>query len=204
MTYTILVNSDKTLEKTVFRPIYEKENRADIIQFLIDPDLLGTEDITNYKVLLQALIPHTNEETSEQELIGKMRYMDLDEENYLDMIRTELPITTALTEETGRVQFWFLFFDMNNLEKIRLIKTDSCFIDIRPTMGGSMDILDDDESFDVLTNLQNQIDELNQTKIDTNFEYDEKNNTIQFFANGKPIGEPIKLDNEINWKNWED
>ena len=37
-TITILVNKDKTLQKTKYRNIYEKENRADTIQFLIDKD----------------------------------------------------------------------------------------------------------------------------------------------------------------------
>ena len=39
MLNTILVNLDKTLEKTSFRSIYQKESRTDEIQFLIDSDL---------------------------------------------------------------------------------------------------------------------------------------------------------------------
>ena len=72
-TITILVNKDKTLQKTKYRNIYEKENRADTIQFLIDKDF---------------------------------------------------------------------------------------------------------------------------------FEYNEEDSTIQFFSNGAPIGSPIKIDDEISWKNW--
>lgn len=204
MTYTILVNPDKSIEKTVFRPIFSKESRADEIQFLIDPDLLGTKDMTNYKVLLQVLLPHFNIDTQEEEVIGKMRYMDMEDELYLDMLKTTLPITTTLTEEPGRVQLWFLFFDMNNLEKIRLIKTDTCNIDILPSSDASIEILDDNETFDVLTKMQEEIDELNINKVDKNFIFDEEAGTIQFFANGEPIGEPIKIDNEVAWKNWED
>lgn len=204
MTYTILVNSDKTMEKTVFRPIFEKESRADDIQFLIDPELLGTEDMSNYKVFLQALIPHFNEDTQEEEVIGKMRLMNFEDETYLEMLKTMLPITTALTDEAGRVKLWFLFFDMNDLEKIRLIKTEPCYIDIFPSSKSSVEILDDDEAFDIIENLQTQIDDLNGEKVDKQFTFDEENGTLQFYANGKPIGDPIKIDNEVAWKNWED
>jgi hypothetical protein len=205
MTYTILVNSDKSIEKTTFRPIFEKESRADEIQFLIDPDLLGTEDMTNYKVLLQVLLPHFNEETQEEETIGKMRYMDIEEETYLDMFKSTLPITTTLTNESGRVEFWFLFFDMENLDKIRLIKTDSCSINILPSASNtSIEDLEDEEAYDTLTVLQNQIDELNKSKLDTNFIFNEEEGTIQFYAGGEPVGDPIKIDNEVAWKEWVD
>ena len=57
-TITILVNKDKTLQKTKYRTIYEKENRADVIQFLIDKDFFEyikdcrIRDIKPYPVVL--------------------------------------------------------------------------------------------------------------------------------------------------------
>jgi hypothetical protein len=203
MNNIVLVNSDKTLEKTTFRTIYQKENRADTIQFLIDPSFLDADNIENSKILLQVLLPQYDAET-ERDTTGKMRYMTLDEDTYYGLYKTELPITTTLTAEAGQVELWFMFFDFSDVEKIKLTKTGSCFINIRPSSNVSSEDLEDNESYDVVANLQNQIDELNENKIDKQFFYDEETNTIQFYANGEAVGSPIKLDDEISWKNWED
>ena len=60
----------------------------------------------------------------------------------------------------------------------------------------------DDKTYDVLTKMQQDIDQLQINKMDKYFEYNEEDSTIQFFSNGAPIGSPIKIDDEISWKNW--
>ena len=42
-----------------------------------------------------------------------------------------------------------------------------------------------------------------KNKIDKQFDYDPNNNTILFYSNGQPIGDAIKLDDEITWTNWD-
>lgn len=201
MLNTILVNLDKTLEKTSFRSIYQKESRIDEIQFLIDPDLLG-EEIQNYKIILQAILPIKDEEHNSS-TTNKMRYMDLEKDLYKNKYRTLLPITTTLTEAAGDVTLWLLIFDMTDTEKIKLLKTSPVIINIKPSSPTGSNELEDNDFDNVLTNLQNEIEDIKKNKIDKKFDYNEEDNTILFYSNGEPIGNAIKLDDEITWSNWE-
>ena len=198
-TITILIKKDKTLIKTKTRPIYEKENRADTIQFLIDKDFF--EYIEDCNIMLQVLLPYPDEEHG-TDTTGKMRYMEIEPELYKDRYRMTLPITTVLTKEPGEVVIWFMFFNTTDPNNVILIKTDSTKIEITPTRNSSSTEIDDDESYDVLTQMQQDIDQLQKDKMDKYFEYNKEDSTIQFFSNGEPCGSPIKIDDEISWKNW--
>ena len=198
-TITVLVNKDKTLQKTKGRIIYEKENRADTIQFLIDKDFF--EYIEDCNIMLQVLLPYPDEEHG-TDVTGKMRYMEIEPELYKDRYRMTLPITTVLTQKPGEIIMWFMFFNTTDPNNIILIKTDSAKIEIIPTKNSSSTEISDDESYDVLTKMQQDIDQLQINKMDKYFEYNEEDSTIQFFSNGAPIGSPIKIDDEISWQNW--
>ena len=198
-TITILIKKDKTLHKTKYRVIYEKENRADTIQFLIDKDFF--ECIEDCNIMLQVLLPIPDEQHGTDKT-GKMRYMEIEPELYKGYYRMTLPITTVLTKEPGEVVMWFMFFNTTDPNNIILIKTDSTKIEITPTKNSSSTEISDDESYDVLTKMQQDIDQLQMNKMDKYFEYNEEDSTIQFFSNGAPCGNPIKIDDEISWKNW--
>ena len=198
-TITILIKKDKTLHKTKYRVIYEKENRADTIQFLIDKDFF--EYIEDCNIMLQVLLPYPDEEHG-TDVTGKMRYMEIEPELYKGYYRMTLPITTVLTKEPGEVVMWFMFFNTTDPNNIILIKTDSTKIEITPTKNSSSTEISDDESYDVLTKMQQDINQLQTNKMDKYFEYNEEDSTIQFFSNGAPCGSPIKIDDEISWKNW--
>ena len=198
-TITILIKKDKTLHKTKYRVIYEKENRADTIQFLIDKDFF--EYIEDCNIMLQVLLPYPDEEHG-TDVTGKMRYMEIEPELYKGYYRMTLPITTVLTKEPGEGVMWFMFFNTTDPNNIILIKTDSTKIEITPTKNSSSTEISDDESYDVLTKMQQDINQLQMNKMDKYFEYNEEDSTIQFFSNGAPCGSPIKIDDEISWKNW--
>ena len=198
-TITILIKKDKTLHKTKYRVIYEKENRADTIQFLIDKDFF--EYIEDCNIMLQVLLPYPDEEHG-TDVTGKMRYMEIEPELYKDYYRMTLPITTVLTKEPGEVVMWFMFFNTTDPNNIILIKTDSTKIEITPTKNSSSTEISDDESYDVLTKMQQDINQLQTNKMDRYFEYNEEDSTIQFFSNGARYGSPIKIDDESSWKNW--
>lgn len=201
MLNTILVNLDKTLEKTSFRTIYQKESRIDEIQFLIDSKLLGEDIQKNYKIILQAILPIEDKEHNSP-TTNKMRYMDLEEDLYKNRYRTLLPITTTLTEAIGDVTLWLLIFDMTDTEKIKLLKTSPITINIKPSSSTGSSELEDNDFDNILTNLQNEVEDIKKNKIDKKFDYNEEDNTILFYSNGEPIGNPIKLDDEITWSNW--
>lgn len=196
---TILINKDKSLQITKSRPIYQKENRADIIQFLIDKDFF--EHIDDCNIMLQVLLPIPDLEHGTNKT-GKMRYMEIEPELYKDKYRMILPVTTVLTENPGEINMWLMFFNTTDPTNIILIKTDSTKINIIPTDNSSSVEISDDETYDVLTKMQQDIDQLQENKMDKYFEYNEEDSTIQFFSNGSPMGSPIKIDDEISWKNW--
>lgn len=66
------------------------------------------------------------------------------------------------------------------------------------------DLYGDGEYTTRLTKIEENIQSLVEGKMDSDFEYDSDNQTIQFYANEKPSGEKIELDKEIQWVNWED
>ena len=196
---TILINKDKSLIKTKSRTVYEKENRADTIQFLIDEEFF--EYIEDCNIMLQVLLPIPDEQHGTDKT-GKMRYMEIEPELYKGRYRMILPITTVLTQEPGEILMWFLFFNTTDPQNIILIKTDSVKLDIIPTKNSSSVEIGDDETYDVLTKMQQDIDQLQTSKMDKYFDYNEEDSTIQFYSNGTPMGSPIKIDDEINWQNW--
>ena len=169
-TITILVNKDKTLQKTKYRTIYEKENRADTIQFLIDKDFF--EYIEDCNIMLQVLLPYPDEEHG-TDVTGKMRYMEIEPELYKDRYRMTLPITTVLTQKPGEIVMWLMFFNTTDPNNIILIKTESAKIEIIPTKNSSSTEISDDESYDVLTKMQQDIDQLQINKMHKYFEYNQ-------------------------------
>lgn len=196
---TILLNKDKSLRVTKSRTIYQKENKADRIKFLIDKDFY--ENIENCIIMLQATLP--NIDTKNINTIGKMRLMTLEPELYKEQYyMLLLPITTVLTENCGDISMWLLFTNMTDEENVAIIKTDSTQITIQPSKIESSVEIEEDKTYDVLTQIQQEITKIQEDKMDKSFKYDEENSTIQFFSKGIPIGNPIKLDDEISWKNW--
>ena len=199
-TNTILIKEDKSLVSTKLRRIYEGENRVDEIQFLFDQDFFECLD-DNCKALLQVILPYPDEEAGTP-TTGKMRYMDFDEELYKNRYRTTLPINSILTKKAGDVVFWFMLWDLSNPEHIRMIKTEPYTLTIEANLQGTSSIIDDDESYDILTHIQEEVNTLKNVKLDKDFEYDEENQTIQFYVNGQPYGNPVNLDTEVSWKDW--
>lgn len=199
-TNTILIKEDKTLVGTQLRTIFEGENRADEIQFLFDQNFFdGIDD--NYKALLQVILPYPDE-TAGTPTTGKMRYMEFDEELYKERYRTTLPINSILTKKAGNVVFWFMLWNLADPDHIRMIKTEPYTLVVNPNLQGTSSIIDEDESYDILTSIQEDINELKHVKIDKDFDYDEENQTIQFYVNGVPYGKPVQLDTEVSWRDW--
>lgn len=196
---TALIDSNKHMLITKNRPIYKKENYADIVQFLIDKDFF--EYTSDCNIMLQVLLPYTDDNGKQ---VGKMKYMQLDDDLYKNKYRTTLPITTTLTKECGDVEMWFLFFNTTDSENIKLIKTDSVLLTINDSTNTSTSDLDDgNDEFDGLIALQKEVDSLKENKLDKYFDYNEEDSTIQFYVNGQPYGSPIKMDNEVSWQNWD-
>ena len=190
----ILIQSNKSLLVTKKRPIYQKENRADCIKFLISKDFM--DNITDSTIILQVVLPNSPNDVGVTK--GKLKYMKIEEELYKDKYVMSLPITTTLTNNYGTVQLWFIFFNTDNKE---LIKTSSTTINIIQSDYSMADI-EDKEFPNIFEEISGRIDELEKTKLDKNIDYNPNENTLQFYCNGEPV-ETIKLDDDVQWTSWE-
>lgn len=198
---TILIKNDKSLVASVMRPIFEGENRADEIRFLFDTDFVDFID-SDSVIMLQAILPYPDEETG-KETSGKMRRMVVNEELYKNKYEMDLPINTVLTKAAGDVILWFMFFNVADPNHIKLAKTEPITLSINSALQGSSSIIDDDETYDILAQMQHEITELQEGRMDKEFDYDSETQTIQFYSNGEPYGAPVALDTEVTWRNWD-
>lgn len=199
---TILIREDKTLIPSRMRAIYEGENRSDGIQFLISPNVFdGIDEFV--RVILMVILPYPDEEAGTP-TTNKMRYMEIEPEPYKNRYRTILPITNVLTKARGPVTLWFNFFNLQDYQHVKLLKTEAYTFDVLPVLGDASSIIDDDESYDVLEQIQRDITALEESRMDKDFIYDSETQTIQFYSNGEPVGEPVPLDTEVHWRNFDD
>lgn len=195
----VVITKNKALRKTFFRPTHKEENRVDDILFLISPEFIDG-DITAYDIILQVVIPEPDEYG--HPVTSKMRKMELDKELYKGHYSMTLPISAILTKVVGEIVLSFLFFDTTDPDHVKIIKTTSMTIDVTEAAKFDGAEFDDDESYNILVTMQKEINELKGDKIDNQIEYDATQQTLQFYSDGKPIGEAISLDQEVNVDNW--
>lgn len=200
MTNTIILRKDKTLTKTTFRDFYQSEHYSDKIQFLLDADFMD-DDITTYTITLFVTLPKYNEST-EEPVTHKAKYLTLDEELYKEKYRIELPVTITLTENVGDVIMYLQFTKENEEGEIDRHLTDTVTITVSPTASITSIDTTDAESYDVLTKLQEEIEELKENKIDKYYDYDASTGELQLYANGEEAGEEVMIDQEVNLVNW--
>ena len=191
---TILIQGDKHLIVTQMRPIFQKESRADYIDFLVAKEFV--ENPKDYLVVLQVILP--DNATGGQ--TGKLRYMTFEEDEYKDRVVMKLPITTTLTDNYGEVKMQFIFVNALNEELIKTMQTT--LLVHKQTYSGSIDD-DDDDGYDVLDDINQQLDDLRNDKLDKHFNYDPENNTLQFFVNGTALPTVIRLDDNVTWSSWD-
>lgn len=102
--YTIVMDKYKNLNTTVRTTIYQQESMVDKIQFLVPPMYDGIE-LKDYIVTLKYVDPNGN---------FHAEVLNLDEEMYKDYLRYELPVTTKLTQVSGKITLRLTFMLFEN------------------------------------------------------------------------------------------
>jgi hypothetical protein len=200
MTNTILLRKDKSLTKSTFRTIYQNEHYSDKIQFLIDQDFMD-DDIHTYTIILFVTLPKPDEITGES-VTNRARYLTIDEELYKDKYRIELPVTITLTESVGDVVMWMQFSKETEDGSFNIHKSDIVVVPITASGKGTDSYLDGSEGYDVLAQIQEDIANLKENKMDKYYEYDLETGELQLYANGEEAGEEVLIDKEVNLVNW--
>lgn len=136
----IKMNDDKSLVTTVRAPIYQNENNADTLKFLL-PTSYENEDIANCTVLL--MYQHSDNLESFEEL-------GFVPELYKGYYQYTLKVDTKLTSIAGRVK---IRLNIVNTEDDFVLKSGHTFIDIismndSPNIdnGNKNDIIDFDDN----------------------------------------------------------
>lgn len=125
--YTILINDNNTLTKSVITRIMHRSNMVDQIHFLTNPTY-NDLDMTEFMVTMQYRTPvsHT------YRVVNLIR----SEELYKDMLEYKLPVDTKITAEAGDVEITFVFtkFELqpDGTQVKRVRNTDTTTITVLP------------------------------------------------------------------------
>lgn len=188
--YTIIMNKQKELIVTEKTYLYQRENLADKIQFLIPPeynDLSLTDFTAVLKYVDQGNVAHAETLTKDDELYkGKIRYT--------------LPIDTSLTRFAGDISIRITFSKVDmDTKKQYVLHTSEITITISPLSDYYSFVPDESLEFvdQFVGTLEAKIDatekiaETYDKKKADNITYDD--NKIQLTSNGEKIGNSITI-----------
>lgn len=128
--YTIIMNSDKSLTKTIVRTIYKGENLVDTIVFLI-PKIYGDVNLAQLEVELTYTDPQSGDHAE------PLRLIDTDYKN--DWLRFHLPVDTKLTQYSGDIIIRLQFSDVSKdgANRSVVLLTGTTKVTIRDPKGSS-------------------------------------------------------------------
>lgn len=192
--YTFLINEDNTVTVSVQERIMERSKMVDSLHFLADQTYKDI-DMSDFTVTMSYLTPIGKKNKSET--------LVLSESLYKNKLEYKMPFDTNLTSEAGDIEFWLTFTNVTLDELGRgtqyVRKVGPGVIHIVP-LSAWTDIVPDealgafDQRLIAIDALVKQLQERNNTILDNkadNLSY--KNEVLQLTANGKPIGNAIKV-----------
>lgn len=195
--YTILINNDNTLTKSVIKNIMHRSSMVDKFHILANP-MYNDFDMREFTCVMEYVLP-----ISKQYIV---EILTPSAELYKEKIEYTLPVNTQITSEIGNVELKFTFTKLEMLEdgsKVeRVRKTSSTAITILKVEQWSDYISDakldpvvqmllnvqaqNEQSKVYLEQLQDAAEILMTTKGDSLY-YDSETNELQLQANGEPI-----------------
>lgn len=193
--YTILLNETNELITSVKERIMQRSKLVDNLHFLVDPIYKG-HDMSEFMATMEYLLPVSKELHTEQ--------LTLSDELYKEKLEYKVPFDTTLTKEAGKIEVQLTFTKIERDEEGKTTqyvrKTSPASITIVPISAWS-DIIAD-SALDVIDQRLIQTEAMINALNDLSQEiYDNKadnivfnTNKIQLVANGKPIGDPVSLD----------
>lgn len=193
--YTILLNETNELITSVKERIMQRSKLVDNLHFLVDPIYKG-HDMSEFMATMEYLLPVSKELHTEQ--------LTLSDELYKEKLEYKVPFDTTLTKEAGKieVQLTFTKIEMDEEGKTTqyVRKTSPASITIVPISAWSDIIADSaldgiDQRLIQTEAMINALNDLSQEIYDNKADNIVFNtNKIQLVANGKPIGDPVSLD----------
>lgn len=137
--YTILINDDNSLTKSITARIMHRSNMVDKIHFLASPTY-NDYDMTQFSVVMEYVSPISRK--------YRVEVLTPQEELYKEKLEYILPVDTKLTAEVGDVEIKFTFTMVDMLEdgtKIERVRTtDTTTLCVIPIDNWSDQIADSD------------------------------------------------------------
>lgn len=198
--YTILINDDNTLTKSVTERIMHRSTNVNTIQFLMNPVYTCRDgesmDMTEFTVTLEYVLPVSR--------TYKTVILEPEEELYKERLRYTFPLSTEFTSEVGEVELKFTMTKLNMLEdgtKVEYVRpTSSTCVNVLAVENWSDYIADSNLSTiaQIMLNVQARQEELNDSIAQLSSEQvadiklDADNDNIHLVNNaGDKIGEGI-------------
>ena len=192
--YTILVNSDNSLTKTVVERIMQGSSMVDKLHFLVDQTYKG-HDMTTFKLVMEYVLPISRKYIVEE--------MTPSTELYKGKVEYILPFDTKLTVESGDIELKLTFTKLemdengNFIERVR--KIDSTYIKVLPVARWADYI--SDSNLDSIAQMMLSAQALAEQNLATaeylsmnkadNIKYDREVNELWLESNGERIGDVV-------------
>lgn len=192
--YTIVIEEDNILTTTVKERIMQRSKLVDNLRFLTLP-IYKEQDMTDYTVQLEYLLPCSKKYCSE--------ILELSEDRYRDYLQYTLPFDTSITSEAGDVELQLTFvkaeINGNGKSVQRVRKTSPGIIHITAISAWS-DIIPDsalsaiDQRLIKVDAQIRAIDEMNKLAFEEKADglrYNEETNELQLTSQGENIGDKV-------------
>lgn len=183
------MRDDKSLETTVKRTIYQNEQGADLLTFLLPTQYEGN-DLSACAILLRYVLPDGT---------GRAESLDISPMPYdARHMRCDMRVGTGITSMPGDVELWLCAIGSDDGLVLKT-GTETLHVECAREI---MDSLSPDD-LDELDRLFVKVKKLEDGKAD-DIAVTGGGDTLQLTANGKPIGRQVELDLDHEWAKSDD
>lgn len=183
------------LTRTTTSPIYQNENRADKLKFLISIDNLSVFNIGDSNCMLCVILPNGQE--------GKFTFLNFENVLYRNKyLVAYVPITKAFTKLPGTLSINLIFSYEDSNKLFHYLPTNDISMNILKS-SSSDSFIDPDETSNPFTEMVQKIESLEKSKISS---MDIDGHAVHIYADTEKtilIG-TINLPEEVVWTTMED
>lgn len=194
--YTFLINEDNTVYASVTERIMERSKLVDKIHFLADVKYKDI-DMSDFTLVISYVLPISKR--------YKTEVLSKSEELYKGKLEYVFPVDTNITSEAGDIEFFLTFTNVEMTtdgETVQMVrKAGPGEIKIVPI--GNWDIVPDsalaaiDQRILALDAMAKALGDRNNVIMDGKADsLSYKDNLLQLVANGKPIGNTVRIESK--------
>lgn len=190
-----IIFRNKRLSCSPSSPIYQNENRADYLKFLISVDDLYEFSLKELNCMLCITLPNGQE--------GKVAFLDFEDTLYCKRyLIAHIPVTKTFTKLPGTLSINLIFSYEDSNKLFHYLPTNNISLSVLES-SSTDSFVDPDETTNPFTEMAQKLDTLEKSKI-SSIEID--GHTVHFYADPEKttlLGK-IALPEEVVWTTMED